>query len=268
MTEIKPRLGTSPGNLSLGLAEREICREALRFITNGLRDYTGMHAEVQLDAFESAVDSRLLDNIAGGGLVLTKKRIVESLDGLSRVDAQKEAYTALMMSFKAERAFPNLAPPLLGFLGYETERELALAATGMLPTGTLEHDEKVKPLQAAFEMAHWNIHRAEQRLVLLSVLANDLLFRHLSGKSQSQAAKQYHAAYDHLYSSRGKHVLSALALGTLMGAEALVRNKQLVASMYGDGMALIHLLNNDGQHPGAYPAHTEDNLRSAIKQAL
>ncbi len=255
-----PELGVFVGDLALAKAHAVAAKDVLYFISQGLA--TASHTPVDLSAFEAVMMARLLDAATGNGLVPDMRMLKASWGPGAWDTARVQAHVALLLAFKkmAIRHDTTAIPPWVGFLEHTKQVELAEKVTGHAP---LDAPKETDPLKMAYEMAKYNRMRAEQRLNLLYALGDAVRGRR-GDMGSAICEQQYAEASTALWRARMHHITEMLALGTLLGGDALKETKAFAKRMYGPGKHVMSLVEIDGRSPSRWMSDSEDALREAI----
>lgn len=261
MTESSRKFGSEMGCHRVIAAEKELTTAVLRFIQNGLWDYTRTAKDVTLGAFEALIDKHYL--------TLYERFLTLTAGAESAVTGETAAalvYKSLLLEVKAFQHMEDASVPPLGILNRHKQQRMAKAVLGR--DVLLIPDESKNPLQTAYDLAMWRVETNSQRVVLLSVLNSRFDIERKGKAYLPGAVEEFSACYRYLWNKRRNSIGTALALGTLLGGEAIKRNKKLIAKMYGPEQSLVHLLHHEGHHPGRYESRVEDDLRASINEAL
>ena len=263
-----PVFGTQRGDAILAEAELQAARAAFQFIRRGLRDMTGMRATASVDVLELMVNNKLSDAALGNGL-LNRPQLVRNRKAWDA--AQERALAGLMTDFVrvAKHHFGSIAAPWLGVpQDDEAEKRITTEVTGRAPAPFPDAALKAsEPLEYALQMAQYNRLRAEQRIVLLYVLAAAVRGMHRSELSVPAAEQEFVATSSALWLQHKTCEFQVFALSVLRGGDALEARKVEAQKMYGDGMSVQHLIELDGALPGRWLRDEEHALRAAIKSA-
>jgi hypothetical protein len=260
MTALSLRpFGNPVGDPALALAEANLVRKAVSFVTQGLQDTMGSRLTVSLHLFEQAARGALLDIACGDGLAPRPDRLGQA----GSPDCKLKAFTGLVHAYAdAANVHAIDAPmPLLGELDARAEGACVQAVMGKAP---LVRPELEPSLEQAYRMSIFNMQRCEQRLALLYALGG---VRRQAPGCDDEAQRQRSQAARELQVRRTRHLARALALGALMGERAAAENRALAKKLYREGVSVIELVQVDGLTPTRWPAATEDALREAIAAA-
>jgi hypothetical protein len=248
--------GTAKGSW-LGLrAEVDVGRAALRFIQAGIQGASADGVIRAGDCFARTVEGALMDHVLaapGSDGPTTPEAVAQ---------AQAEALALLLAGYReqAVRHRLSLGVPCLGVLPDTQERAIA-AKAGCLPS--LPQPQDADPLHKAYAMTKFNAERIEQRLGLLYALNTVLHFTDAGEQVQAQMLQ----VSEFLWNRHQGQLARRLALGSLIGGEALEENRALAKKMFGPDQSVLSLTQVDALQPHYYASSEEAALHQAIANA-
>ncbi len=247
------------------LARERVADRALQFVEEGLFDI--VHTRVApLDGLATLLSSHCLNAIRRYALGNGRGN-ASRLDANGSEKALPAALEAFMRSYVevALRLRYTRTAPSLGLLNAVADAEMIQRMCDTKPLAYQPEDVQVdQPLQVAYDVTALNMQRTEQRLTTLSVLAKAA---QQHGQLPSSVSTQIEVAMTHLREQRHDHRFNLLAIGTLLGGNALEQNRRMVKDLFGPNMAVMHLQTPDGYLPGRWAGSVESLLRDAIKNA-
>jgi len=238
-------------------AELDVARLAIAFIRAGLNAFNTMHAGLVIDRFAKVVENHMMD------AVLNANGWGEAPSHDTVKAAQAAALGQFLIGYREEAKLHRLtlSAPYLGVLQDDVEATIRAKAQCYDPQPLPKGAEG---LGKAYAMTKLTIERIEQRLAMQYALTDML---HRTGSQDGVFMSMTQEIVATLLHQKQTALMRRLAMGTLLGGEALAENKVLVKRMFESDDAVISMTQVDAAEPHYWSSSELAYLHKAIAAA-